>query len=119
MKAEEAQQVITQTEASAWNAGGAVVDPVADVTTQPRTKAELEQTIGVMDTVCERGNLKLAYQRMVANKGAIGVDGIGVAEFKDHLKPSNTGRRSKASYWQGAISLYRHAGWISRNRKSG
>ena len=39
-----------------------------------------------MDTVCERGNLKLAYQRVVENKGAAGVDGIGVAEFKDHLK---------------------------------
>jgi len=39
-----------------------------------------------MDAVCERGNLKLAYQRVVENKGAAGVDGIGVAEFKDHLK---------------------------------
>jgi RNA-directed DNA polymerase len=27
-----------------------------------------------------------AYQRVVENKGAGGVDGIGVAEFKDHLK---------------------------------
>jgi RNA-directed DNA polymerase len=36
--------------------------------------------------VCERGNLQLAYQRVVENKGAAGVDGIGVAEFKDHLK---------------------------------
>jgi retron-type reverse transcriptase len=39
-----------------------------------------------MDTVCERGNRMLAYQRVVENKGAAGVDGIGVAEFKDHLK---------------------------------
>ena len=39
-----------------------------------------------MDAACERGNLKLAYQRVVENKGAAGVDGIGVAEFKDHLK---------------------------------
>jgi retron-type reverse transcriptase len=51
-----------------------------------RTKAELEQASGLMDAVCERGNLKLAYQRVVENKGAAGVDGIGVAEFKDHLK---------------------------------
>jgi RNA-directed DNA polymerase len=28
----------------------------------------------------------LAYQRVVENKGAAGVDGIGVAEFKAHLK---------------------------------
>jgi len=51
-----------------------------------RTKAELEQDGGLMEAVCERGNLQLAYQRVVENKGAAGVDGIGVAEFKDHLK---------------------------------
>jgi RNA-directed DNA polymerase len=28
----------------------------------------------------------LAYQRVVKNKGAAGVDGIGIAEFKEHLK---------------------------------
>ncbi|MBX3669154.1 MAG: group II intron reverse transcriptase/maturase [Rhodocyclaceae bacterium] len=39
-----------------------------------------------MEAVCERGNLKLAYQRVVENKGAAGVDGIGVGAFKDHLK---------------------------------
>jgi RNA-directed DNA polymerase len=39
-----------------------------------------------MEAVCERGNLRLAYQRVVENKGAAGVDGIGVAEFKAHLK---------------------------------
>ena len=39
-----------------------------------------------MDAVVERGNLMRAYQRVVENKGAAGVDGIGVAEFKAHLK---------------------------------
>ena len=39
-----------------------------------------------MEVVCERDNLRLAYQRVITNKGAAGVDGIGVAEFKDHLK---------------------------------
>ena len=58
----------------------------ADVTTRLRTKAEWEQESGLMDVVCERGNLWLAYERVVRNKGAAGVDGIGVAEFKDHLK---------------------------------
>ncbi|MCX7173798.1 MAG: group II intron reverse transcriptase/maturase [Proteobacteria bacterium] len=56
------------------------------MTTRLRTKAELEQASGLMDAVCERGNLKLAYQRVVENKGAAGVDGIGIAGFKDHLK---------------------------------
>ena len=86
MKAEETRQVTTQAEGSARNAGRVAKGAEADVTTRLRTKAELEQAIGLMDTVCERGNLKLAYRRVVDNKGAAGVDGIGVAEFKDHLK---------------------------------
>jgi RNA-directed DNA polymerase len=48
-----------------------------------RTKAEVD---GLMEVVVERGNLMLAYQRVVENKGAAGVDGIGVTEFKAHLK---------------------------------
>lgn len=86
MKAEETRQVTTLTEELARNADGAVAGAEADVTTRLRTKAELEQGNGLMEAVCERGNLMLAYQRVVENKGAAGVDGIGVAEFKDHLK---------------------------------
>jgi len=67
------------------------------VTTRLRPKRVGVES-GLMDAVCERGNLMLAYQRVVENKGAAGVDGIGVAEFKDHL--SNTGRRSgQAAGW--------------------
>jgi len=86
MKAEETRQVTTRTEELARNADGAVAGAEADVMTRRRTKAELERGSGLMDAVCERGNLMLAYQRVVKNKGAAGVDGIGVAEFKDHLK---------------------------------
>lgn len=86
MKAEEIRQVTTPTEELARNADGAVAGAEADVTTRLRTKAELERGSGLMEAVCERGNLMLAYQRVVENKGAAGVDGIGVAEFKDHLK---------------------------------
>ncbi|MBT0962596.1 group II intron reverse transcriptase/maturase [Denitromonas sp. IR12] len=39
-----------------------------------------------MEVVCERGNLWLAYERVIRNKGAAGVDGIGVSEFKAHLQ---------------------------------
>ena len=86
MKTEAPQQVGTDKELPARNAGMAMSGVETDVTTRLRTKAELEQAIGLMDTVCERGNLKLAYQRVIENKGAAGVDSIGVAEFKDHLK---------------------------------
>ncbi len=86
MKAEDSWQANTQMEEPARIAGGAGLGAEADVTTRLRTKAELEQGSRLMDAVCERGNLKLAYQRVVENKGAAGVDGIGVAEFKGHLK---------------------------------
>ena len=56
------------------------------MTTRMRTKAELEPEGGLMEVVCEYDNLKLAYQRVVENKGSAGVDGIGVDAFKDHLK---------------------------------
>ena len=39
-----------------------------------------------MEQVVERSNLKLAYQRVVENKGAPGVDGLTVSEFKGWLK---------------------------------
>jgi hypothetical protein len=39
-----------------------------------------------MEAVVERRNLQLAYQRVVSNKGAAGVDDITVRELKDHLK---------------------------------
>jgi len=34
----------------------------------------------------ERSNLKLAYQRVVENKGAPGIDDVSVSEFKEWLK---------------------------------
>src|SRR5215469_2989094 len=43
----------------------------------------------LMERVVERSNLWLAYQRVVQNKGAPGVDNLAVAEFKD---------------WQGALA---------------
>ena len=86
MKAEETRQVTTLTEALARNADSAVAGAETDVTTRRRTKAEWERESGLMEAVCERGNLIRSFQRVVRNKGAAGVDGIGVAEFKDHLK---------------------------------
>jgi group II intron reverse transcriptase/maturase len=86
MKAEDSRQVNTGEEESGQNSEGALHGAEADVTTRLRTKAEWERGSGLMDVVCERGNLMLAYQRVVKNKGAAGVDGIGIAEFKDHLK---------------------------------
>ena len=57
----------------------------ADMATRTRTKAGVATT-SLMEAVVERGNLMLAYQRVVANKGAAGVDQLAVTELKDHLK---------------------------------
>ena len=51
--------------------------------TSGRTKSEEHL---LMEQVVERSNLWLAYQRVVKNKGAPGVDGVTVSEFKDWLK---------------------------------
>lgn len=51
--------------------------------TSGRTKSEDHL---LMERVVERSNLWLAYQRVIENKGAPGVDGVSVAEFKDWLK---------------------------------
>jgi RNA-directed DNA polymerase len=39
-----------------------------------------------MERVVERSNLRLAYQRVVENKGAPGIDGLAIPQFKDWLK---------------------------------
>jgi len=83
MKAEDSQAVNTRAEELGRNPGGAAAGAETGATTRTRTKAE---SSGLMEAVCERGNLWLAYERVLKNKGAAGVDGIGVAEFKDHLQ---------------------------------
>ncbi|WP_254684269.1 group II intron reverse transcriptase/maturase [Providencia heimbachae] len=54
-----------------------------DTAVSGRTKAEVPLT---METVIERTNMMLAYQRVVENKGAAGVDNLGVRELKPWLK---------------------------------
>jgi len=86
MKAEDSRQVNTGAAESGRNPEGAAHGAEMDVTTRRRTKAEWEREGGLMDAACERGNLWRAYDRVIRNKGAAGVDGVGIAGFKDHLK---------------------------------
>lgn len=67
------------------------------------TKAE---STGLMEAVCERGNLMKAYERVVKNKGAAGVDGVGISEFKTHLQqhwPSIKGHLMAGTYVPNAV----------------
>ena len=87
------------------NSGAAVDCAEADLANRARTKAEA-MTTGLMEAVVERGNLMLAYQRVVANKGAAGVDALPVAELKDHLKrhwPTIRARLLEGTYQPQAV----------------
>jgi RNA-directed DNA polymerase len=82
-KAETRRKGGACTEGTGRNPAVAVSSAEAEAANQLRTKAE---QAGRMEAVVERGNLMLAYERVVQNKGAAGVDRIEVADFKDHLK---------------------------------
>lgn len=86
MKAEDSRSVNAGEAKSERNSEEVLRGAEAEATTRRQMKAELRQESGLMEAVCERGNLMLAYQRVVENKGAGGVDGIEREEFKDHLK---------------------------------
>jgi len=85
MKAEADRADQAGAEDTGRNSVGAAACAEADVATRARTKAGVATT-SLMEAVVERGNLMLAYQRVVANKGAAGVDQLAVSELKDHLK---------------------------------
>jgi hypothetical protein len=86
MKVDDLREANARLEDAVRNTVGAGLSAEADPTTRKRTKAECKQEGGLMDVVCERGNLKNAYDRVLKNKGAAGVDGIGITEFKEYLK---------------------------------
>jgi len=83
MTAEDSRRVNTNEGEPGRNSGGTLSGAEVNATTRTRTKAESSE---LMEAVVERGNLRLAYQRVVENKGAAGVDGLGIAEFKSHLQ---------------------------------
>lgn len=60
-----------------------------EVQSNDMTQTENNPTIkhdNLMNKVLERGNLKLALERVEANKGAPGVDGMFTNQFREHLK---------------------------------
>lgn len=86
MKVERLRQAVAGKEVSGRNSERALSGAETSLSTCRQTKAELQRESELMGTVLERGNMLLAYQRVVENKGGAGVDRIGIAEFKDHLK---------------------------------
>ena len=105
MKAEADREDQVGAEKAERNSADAATRAEADVATRTRTKAEVATT-SLMEVVVERGNLKLAYQRVVENKGAAGVDELTVSELKDHLKrhwPRIRARLLAGAYWPMAV----------------
>src|SRR5207248_2309233 len=71
MKAEVDRADQAEAEDIERNSMAAAIRAEADLATRTRTKAEVATT-SLMEAVVERGNLMLAYQRVVENKGAAG-----------------------------------------------
>ena len=84
MKAEACRQDKAGAERTGRNGGTAATCAEADLAARTRTKAEAMPNL--MEAVVERGNMRLAYQRVIENKGAAGVDGIATTGLKEHLK---------------------------------
>ena len=53
--------------------------------TAGRAADSLAETTSLMEEVCQRENVKQAYRRVVANKGAPGVDGMRVEQRGAYL----------------------------------
>lgn len=85
-KKAEARASGAHTEEAGRYPAGAVVSAEATSAKHLRTKAQVERGSGLMEVVVSRDNLQAAYQRVVGNRGAAGVDGMTTATFKDHLK---------------------------------
>jgi RNA-directed DNA polymerase len=72
-----------------FDEGGEASGSVTEGTETLRAERETKSPAGnqrVMEAVCERENLREALQRVKANKGSPGIDGMTVEQLPDHLK---------------------------------
>ena len=70
--------------------------------------------IRLMESICERENMRRALRQVRKNKGAPGIDGMTVEELPGYLKDS--GRRSRTSCSVGNTPRCRYAARRSTNR---
>src|SRR6266568_4628311 len=85
MRADEAEAYasMARAEAGGRNLSGAATGAEACTAAVGRTKPE---ALRLMEAAVERSNMLSAYERVVKNAGARGVDGLTVAEFKPWLQ---------------------------------
>jgi RNA-directed DNA polymerase len=97
------QATATRTEDDERNSSSAGLGAEISTAADGQTKAE---GLRLMEAVVERNNLWRAYERVVRNKGAAGVDGLGVSEFKAWLQqhwPSVKAALLSGDYMPSAI----------------
>ena len=58
----------------------------AETVQAPTNRESPSSTAWLMEAICEPVNLRQALERVKANKGAAGADGMSVSELPDHLK---------------------------------
>jgi len=79
----EAYASTASTDEGGRNLPGTGAGAEARTAADGRTKAE---ALRLMEAAVERSNMLCAYERVVKNQGAPGVDGLTVAEFKPWLQ---------------------------------
>jgi len=78
------RQMSAQAERAGVVAGEAGHDPVSDEASNPRQETENTGS-GLLQAVLTRENLRQAWKRVKANKGAAGVDGLDIDQTRRHL----------------------------------
>lgn len=78
----QAQLTVAMSSGDEQNSSRLVYGAEINTAASGRTKAEESLTI---EAVIHKDNLRLAYQRVVENKGAAGVDNLSVSELKPWL----------------------------------
>ena len=79
----QARETVARNAGDERNSSRAELGAEVNSAASGQTKAEVSITI---EAVIARENMQLAYQRVVENKGAAGVDNLTVSEFKPWLK---------------------------------
>ena len=78
------RQMSAKAERSGEGQGEALSEPVSDEALRPRPEPE-DTGAGLLTAVLARENMQQAWKRVKSNKGAAGIDGLGIAETAERL----------------------------------
>jgi RNA-directed DNA polymerase len=78
------RQMSAQAERSGSEQGEALSEPVSDEALRPRHEPE-DTGAGLLSAVLARANMQQAWKRVRSNKGAAGIDGLGIDEMSERL----------------------------------